>query len=69
MCILVRERENIGSIWSRVTCLALPLASAQSLERRAPGDSRSLRRLTVAIGNKQHNQINKQYNKQCVMTK
>jgi hypothetical protein len=40
MCILEKEREHIGSIWSRVTCFALPLAAAQSLERRAPGDSR-----------------------------
>jgi hypothetical protein len=32
MCILEKEREHIGSIWSRVTCLALPLAAAQSLE-------------------------------------
>jgi hypothetical protein len=58
MCILKTVREHIGSIWSRVTCLALPLAAAKSLEHRAPEDSRSLRRLTVAIGNKQ---INKQY--------
>jgi hypothetical protein len=63
MCILEREREHIGSIWSRVTCLALPLATTQSLERRAPGDSQSLRRKTVAIKNKQYKQINKQYNK------
>jgi hypothetical protein len=52
MCILEREREHIGSIWSRVTCLALLLVAAQSLERRAPGDSRSLQRLTVVIRNK-----------------
>jgi hypothetical protein len=45
------------------------LAAIQSLERRAPGDSRSLRRLTVAIGNKQHKQINKQNTKQCLITK
>jgi hypothetical protein len=38
MCILEKEREHIGSIWSRVTCLALSLSSAQSLARRAPGD-------------------------------
>jgi hypothetical protein len=31
MCILEREREHIGSIWSRITCLDLPLAAAQSL--------------------------------------
>jgi hypothetical protein len=68
-CILERERERIGSIWSRGTCHALPLAVAQSLERRAPKHSRSLRLLTVAIGNKQHKQINKQYTKQCIITK
>jgi hypothetical protein len=67
--VYTRERKHIGSIWSRVTCLSLSLAAAQSLERRAPGDSRSLRRLTVAIGNKQHKKINKQYTKQCIMTK
>jgi hypothetical protein len=59
MCILEREREHIGSIWLRVTCLALLLAAAQSLEHRAPGDSRSLRYLTVATRNKQQKQINK----------
>jgi hypothetical protein len=32
MCILEREREYIGSIWSRVTCLDSLLA-AQSLAR------------------------------------
>jgi hypothetical protein len=69
MCILEGEIGYIGSIWSRVTCLALPLATAQSLECRAPGDSRSLRCLTVAIGNKQHQQINKQYTKHCLITK
>jgi hypothetical protein len=69
MCILEREREHIGSIWSRVTCLALLLATAQSLEHRAPGDSRSLQWLTVANGSKQHKQIYKQYNKQCLITK
>jgi hypothetical protein len=31
MCILEREREHIGSIWSRITRLDLPLAAAQSL--------------------------------------
>jgi hypothetical protein len=52
-----------------ITCLALPLSTAQSLARRAPGDSRSLQLLTVVIGNKQHQQINKQYIKQCLITK
>jgi hypothetical protein len=59
MCVLEREKEHIGSIWSKVTCLALPLAAAQSLEQRSPGDSQSLQCLTVAIKNKQHRQINK----------
>jgi hypothetical protein len=67
MCILEREREHMGSIWSRVTCLDSPLAS-QSLARHALGDSRSLWLLTVVIGNKQHKQINKQYIKQYLMT-
>jgi hypothetical protein len=69
MCTLERGKEHIGSIWSRVTCLALPLVAAQSLERRAPGDSRCLRRLTAVIENKQHKKINKQYTKQCLTTK
>jgi hypothetical protein len=45
ICTQERERENIGSMWSRVTCLPLLLAAAQGLECRAPGDSRNLRRL------------------------
>jgi hypothetical protein len=69
MCIIVKEGEHIGSIWSRATCLAIPLVAAQSLERRAPGDSRSLRCLTVAIGNKQCRQIKKQCTKQFLITK
>jgi hypothetical protein len=51
------------------TCLALPLASAQSLEHRGLGDSQSLQRLTIAIETKQCKQINKQYTKQYLMTK
>jgi hypothetical protein len=69
MCILDKEREHLGSIWSRVTYLALPLAAAQGLAHRAPGDSQSLRCLAVAIGIKQHKQINKQDIKQCLITK
>jgi hypothetical protein len=69
MCVLDTESEHKGSIWSRVTGLVLLLAAAQSLERRAPGDSQSLRRLTVAIRNKQHKQINKQYTKEYLITK
>jgi hypothetical protein len=68
MCILEREREYIGSIWSRVTCLDSLLA-AQSLTRRALGDSQSLWLLTVVIGNKQQKKINKQYIKQYLITK
>jgi hypothetical protein len=64
-----RERKHIGSIWSRVTCLALQLVAAQSLERRALENSRSYRRITIAIGNKQCKQINKQCIKQYLMTK
>jgi hypothetical protein len=69
ICTLEREREHIGSIWSMVTCLALPLAAAQGLEHRAPGDSQSLQHLTVAVENKQHKQINKQYTKMFLITK
>jgi hypothetical protein len=48
ICELERKREHIGSIWSRVTCLALPLAAAQSLGSQALEDSRGRRRLTIA---------------------
>jgi hypothetical protein len=68
MCILEREREHIRSIWSRITYLESLLA-AQGLARRALGDSRCLRLLTVVIGNKQHKKINKQYTKQYLITK
>jgi hypothetical protein len=54
MCILEREREHIGSIRSRVTCVALLLATARGLQCRAPGDSQSLQHLMAAIRNKQH---------------
>jgi hypothetical protein len=57
--VYTRERKHIGSIWSMVTCLALPLAATQSLERRALKDSQSLRHLTIAIRNKQWKQTNK----------
>jgi hypothetical protein len=57
--VYTRKRKHIGSIWASVTCLALPLAAAQSLERRTLGDSQSLQRLTIAIENKQCKQINK----------
>jgi hypothetical protein len=48
-----RKRKCIGSIWSRVTCLALPLAAAQSLGSQVFEDSQSNWRLTIATGNKQ----------------
>jgi hypothetical protein len=67
MCILEREREHLGSIWSRVTFHDFPLAG-QSLAHQALGDSRSLRLLTVVIRNKQYKKINKQYTKQHLMT-
>jgi hypothetical protein len=59
--VYTRERKHIRSIWSRVTCLALPLAVAQSLECRALEDSQCLRHLMIATENKQCKQINKQY--------
>jgi hypothetical protein len=66
MCILEREIEHIELIWSRVTYLDSPL-TAQSIAHQALGDSRSLRLLTVVIGNKQYKKINKQYTKQYLM--
>jgi hypothetical protein len=69
MWTLEEEREHIGSIWSRATCLALSLAPAQSLERQAPRDSQRLRLQTVEIETKQHKQINKQYTKHFLITK
>jgi hypothetical protein len=62
--VYTRERKHIRIKWSRVTCLALPLATAQSLGSQVLEDSQSRWRLTVAIGNKQSQQINKQYTKQ-----
>jgi hypothetical protein len=50
---MTREGQHIGSIWSRVTCLALPLASARSLARRASRCSQHRRRLMIATENKQ----------------
>jgi hypothetical protein len=38
--------------WSRVTCLALPLAAAQNLRSRALENSQSLRCLTIVTRNK-----------------
>jgi hypothetical protein len=52
MCILEIEREHIGSIWSRVTYLAFPLAAAQSLGSQVLEDAQSRRCLTLATRNK-----------------
>jgi hypothetical protein len=62
------ERKHIGSMWSMITCLALPLAAAPSLGYRALEDSRSHRLLTIGTENKHCKQINKQYTKQYLMT-
>jgi hypothetical protein len=51
--VYTRERKHTGTKWSRVTCLALPLAAAQSLGSRALEDCQSCRCLTIATGNKQ----------------
>jgi hypothetical protein len=67
--VYTRERKHIGSIWSRVACLALRLAATQSLERRALEDSQSLQRLMIVVKNKQCKQINKQYTKQYLLSK
>jgi hypothetical protein len=64
-----RERKHVATKWSRVTCLALLLAATQSLGCGALKDSQSRRRLTIAIRNKKYKKINKQYTKQCLMTK
>jgi hypothetical protein len=57
--VYTRERKHIGTKWSRVTCLTLPLAAAQSLESQVLEDSQSRWRLMIATGNKQL-QTNKQ---------
>jgi hypothetical protein len=62
--VYTSEREHSGTKWSRVTCLALPLAAAQSLGSHVLEDSQSPWRQTIAIGNKQLQQINKKYTKQ-----
>jgi hypothetical protein len=51
--VYTRERKHIGTKWSRVTCLALPLVAAQSLGSQVLEDSQSRWHLTIAIGNKQ----------------
>jgi hypothetical protein len=51
--LYTRERKHIGTKWSRITCLALPLAAAQSLGIQILEDSQSRWRLTIAIKNNQ----------------
>jgi hypothetical protein len=51
--VYTRERKHIGTKWSRVTCLALSLAAAQSFGSQVLEDSQSHWRLTIAIKNKQ----------------
>jgi hypothetical protein len=53
--VYTRERKHIGTKWSRVTYLALPLGAAQSLGSQVHEDSQSRWRLTIATGNKQTN--------------
>jgi hypothetical protein len=70
MCILEREREHIGSIWSRITCLDLPLAVAQSLLLEGLEDLRGSQRLNNDDDRKQATQrINKIVYKQYLNTK
>jgi hypothetical protein len=49
----LNSMSNSTSKWSRVTCLALPLAAAQSLGSQVLEDSQSHWRQTIATGNKQ----------------
>jgi hypothetical protein len=50
--VYTRERKHIRTKWSRVTCLALPLAAAQSLRSQVLEDSQSRWHLMIATGNK-----------------
>jgi hypothetical protein len=51
--VYTRERKYIGTKWSRVTCLTLQLAAAQSLGSQVLEDSQSRWRLTIATENMQ----------------
>jgi hypothetical protein len=50
--VYTRERKYIETKWSMVTCLALPLAAAQSLGSQVLENSKSHWRLTIATENK-----------------
>jgi hypothetical protein len=45
--VYTRERKHIGTKWSRVTCLTIPLVAAQSLDSQVLEDSQSRWRLTI----------------------
>jgi hypothetical protein len=51
--VYTREEKHIGTKWLRVTCLAFPLAAAQSLGSQVLEDSQSRWRLKIATENKQ----------------
>jgi hypothetical protein len=59
MCILEREREHIGSIWSRVTCLDSLLAATQSLLLKGLEDYQSLQHLINNNRKQEIQRINK----------
>jgi hypothetical protein len=70
MCILERERKHIGLIWSRITCLDLSFAVAQSLLLEGLEDLRGSQRLNNDDDRKQATQrINKIVYKQYLNTK
>jgi hypothetical protein len=50
-------------MWSWVTCLALTLATTQSLEHRALEDFQSHRRRMIATENKKEKKTKKHYTK------
>jgi hypothetical protein len=57
--VYTRERKHFETKWSRVTCLALPLAAAQSLGSQALEDSQCRRCLTIATENKHYQTLPK----------
>jgi hypothetical protein len=48
-----KESKHIGTKWSRVTCLSLPLTVAQTLGSQVLEDSQNRWHLMIVIGNKQ----------------
>jgi hypothetical protein len=69
MCILEREREHIGSIWSRVTCLDSLLTAAQNLLLEGLDDFRSSQRLNNNDRKQAIQRIIKTVHKQYLNTK